>query len=299
MKKIADGFLGEKGITLPYNIYHSLANSEICKQLYLTHIGYYPNAKFHYVERLKGTKENIFIYCVEGEGWVQFDEFKINVSKHQCFILPPNKYHAYGANNQNPWSIYWFHFCGEHSAMFQPIIGKSIKMDDVNNGRLDDRFSLFEEMYENLDMGYSPENLEYVSFCLMHFLATIKYLAQYRAICTLKEPDVIQKSIIYMKNNLEKKITLEDISQYAGYSISHFGALFAERTSFSPMVYYNQLKMQRACSYLQFSDKKIKEIAYLLGFYDPFHFSKAFHSEMGMTPKAFRIKYQLSKNQYD
>ncbi len=58
------------------------------------------------------------------------------------------------------------------------------------------------------------------------------------------------------------------------------------------MVYYNQLRIQRACSYLQFSGMKIKEIAFELGFYDPYHFSKAFVREMGVTAKTYREKYQ-------
>jgi len=57
------------------------------------------------------------------------------------------------------------------------------------------------------------------------------------------------------------------------------------------MGYYNQLKIQRACSYLQFSDLKIKEIAFRLGYYDPFHFSKSFKKETRLTPKEYRQKY--------
>jgi transcriptional regulator GlxA family with amidase domain len=99
-----------------------------------------------------------------------------------------------------------------------------------------------------------------------------------------------------MKDNIEKKITLEDIANHVGYSPSHFGSLFASKTSYSPMEYYNQLKIQRASSYLQFSDLKIKEIAFRLGYYDPFHFSKAFKQEMEITPKEYRTKY---KNELD
>lgn len=61
------------------------------------------------------------------------------------------------------------------------------------------------------------------------------------------------------------------------------------------MEYYNSLKIQRACSYLQFSDLKIKEIAFRLGYYDQFHFSKAFKKEMELTPKEYRKKYQEVK----
>jgi transcriptional regulator GlxA family with amidase domain len=102
----------------------------------------------------------------------------------------------------------------------------------------------------------------------------------------------MQKSILYMKDNLENKVALKDLAGYAGYSISRFAALFREKTQYSPMDYYNQLKIQRACSYLQFSELTIKEIAFRLGFYDPFHFSKAFKQEMEITPKEYRERYK-------
>ena len=292
MEKIADGFKGEKAIITPYNIRHYQSKNEITKQLYLTHIGYYPKALFHFRERAEGINENIFIYCEEGIGWVEYKGEKYELSKNQAFILPANQAHAYGSGSSNPWSIYWFHFKGENVDLFSSIIGQVIHVEESDKSRYKDRFLLFEEMYQNLAMGYSPENLEYISFCLRYFLASLKYLNQYREIKNVKETDVVQKSILFMKENLESKITLKEIAESMGYSSSRFGAIFTEKTSYSPMDYYNQLKIQRACSYLQFSDLKLKEIAFRLGFYDPFHFSKAFKQEMEITPKEYRKRYK-------
>jgi AraC-like DNA-binding protein len=294
MEKIADGFKGEKAIITPYNIRNYQSNNEITKQLYVTHIGYYPKAKFHFRERAEGTNENIFIYCVDGSGWVQHKEEKYILHNNQAFILPSNEAHAYGSDNSNPWSIYWVHFKGENASMFSSVMGRIITLSESDKSRYHDRFLLFEEMYQNMEMGYRPENLEYVSFCLRYFLASVKYLNQYREIKNVKELDVIQKSILFMKENLEKKITLNDIANNIGYSGSRLGALFIQKTSYSPMDYYNQLRIQRACSYLQFSDLKLKEIAFRLGFYDPFHFSKAFKQEMEITPKEYRSRYKDS-----
>jgi len=292
MEKIAEGFKGERAIIIPYNIRNYQAVNEITKQLYITHIGYYPNAKHHFRERANGTDENIFIYCESGNGWVSYGGEKYELTANKAFILPANEMHAYGAAGSSPWSIYWFHFCGKNIHLFSSIIGKLIHLEESDKSRYSDRFLLFEEMYQNLGMGYSPENLEYVSFCLMHFLASIKYLNQFREIKKVKEFDVVQKSILYMKDNLEEKISLDDIARHVGYSSSRFGTVFSEKTSYSPMEYYSQLKIQRACSYLQFSDLKLKEIGYRLGYYDPFHFSKAFKQEMGITPKEYRKRYK-------
>ena len=220
-----------------------------------------------------------------------YKDEKVLLHRNQLFILPKNEAHAYAADTRDPWSIYWIHFNGEDTDMFFSIIGKKIDTGESHSGRIEDRLALFEEIYQNLDMGYNPDNLEYTSYCLSYLLASIKYITQFREIKNTKEMDVIQKSILFMKNNLEQNIDLEDIAQHLGYSPSHFGNIFQKKTSYSPMGYYNQLKIQRACSYLQFSDLKIKEVAFRLGYYDPFHFSKAFKKETRLTPKEYRQKY--------
>lgn len=42
----------------------------------------------------------------------------------------------------------------------------------------------------------------------------------------------------------------------------------------SPINYFNQLKIQKACQLLDFTDKKAKEIAFELAFNDPYYFQK-------------------------
>ncbi len=290
-EKIAEGFKGERAIIIPYNIRAQQAVNKISKNLYVTHIGFYPYAKYHYRQRKKGANQNIFIYCSEGKGWIIYNDEKYHLSRNECFILPANEFHSYGADLVNPWSIYWIHFLGEEVYNFSSLIGKKTSIPDSDDSRHYDRFQIFEEIYQNLEMGYNPENLEYASFCLMHFLASIKYLNQFREVENVKEMDVIQRSILFMKDNLENKVTLENIANHVGYSPSHFGSLFLNKTSYSPIEYYNQLKIQRACNFLQFSDLKIKEIAYKLGYYDPFHFSKSFKKEINLTPMEYRKKY--------
>ena len=290
--KIADGFYGEKAIIIPSSIRELQQLNEITKQLHITHIGYYPTAKHHFIEREHGTPEYILVYCLEGEGWVKFADEKLKVTPNTCFILPADKYHSYGATNHNPWSIHWFHFQGTHVKWFSNIIGKLISFKENSGQSLQHRESLFDEMFQNLEMGYQQESLEYISICLTSFLGSIKYVTQFDTVSRLENLDVIQRSILFMKDNIEEKITLDEIAQHVGYSASHFGAIFLSRTKYSPMVYLNQLKIQRACALLQFSNLKIKEIAYKLKFYDPYHFSKAFSSEMELTPRDYRNKYQ-------
>lgn len=292
METIAEGFKGEKAIVTPYTIREYQAKNMVTQQLYITHIGYYPNAKHHYRTRQEGGTENILIYCAEGSGWVEHNGIRHILKRNQGYLIPQGDAHSYGSNLQRPWSIYWLHFKGTRANIFTSITNNIINLEDTDSSRQADRLQLFKEIFQNLEMGYQPENLEYISFCLMYFLASLKYVTQYREINRVKVDDVIQKSIIYMKDNLENKITLEDIAHHVSYSKSHLISVFTEKTSYSPIIYYNQLRIQRACTYLQFSDLKIKEIAYRLCFYDPFHFSKSFLKEMEISPSEYRKKYK-------
>lgn len=92
----------------------------------------------------------------------------------------------------------------------------------------------------------------------------------------------------YMKNNLPQKLSLEDIAGHVGYSPSHFGQVFLKKTGQTPLNYFNQLKIQKACQLLDFSELKIKEIAEELGFYDQYHFSKVFFKQIGEPPTQYK-----------
>lgn len=291
MDQIADGFKGERAIVVPYSVRNFQFENELTKNLFVTHIGYYPNAKYHFRKRSKGALEHILIYCENGKGFITLENEQFSLTKNQAFIIPAHKAHGYKAEISKPWSIYWLHYKGIQTALHSSVYGKIINLDDA---RSSDRLNLFEEIYQNLEMGFSPQNLEYSSICLQHFLASIKYTDQYLKIKTADTEvlDIIPMSIIYMKNNLNTKITLQEIARHVGYSGSYFGALFLEKTSFTPMEYYNQLKIQKSCSLLQFSTMKIKEIAYFLGYYDPFHFSKSFKLIMEISPREYRLRYK-------
>lgn len=289
---IADTFKDERIIVVPNSIRLTCERSTITSQMFISHIGYYPNTQNHHRERMDGCNENILLYCIEGRGWISYKDTNYFLSQNQVFIIPAREAHAYGSVRNDPWRIYWLHFQGTLAYQFSSIMGRVINIQEADSNRYADRIQLFEEIYRNLEKGYTPQNLEYTTYCLLHFLASLKYIDQYREIKKMPDNNVIQKSINYMKNNLEHPIELSDIARYAGYSESRLNSLFKAKFSIPPMAYYTHLKILRSCSYLQFSNLKIKEIAFRLGFCDPFHFSKTFQREMHTSPREYRKKNQ-------
>lgn len=103
MPRIKDGFKGERAIVLPAFLIEELKQDPLGSELYITDIGYYPHACFHYRKRdTEEVTEFILIYCMEGEGWFELDKHQYAVTANQFFILPEHQAHAYGSNEENP-----------------------------------------------------------------------------------------------------------------------------------------------------------------------------------------------------
>lgn len=290
MIKKKEGFVGQRAIVIPYEIRQKIENNDLTKLLHVTDVGFYPCAQKHYRRRDKGIEQHILIYCYEGEGWYNIGAGRTTVKANNFFIIEAGIPHIYGASEKEPWSIYWMHFAGEKSTLFKSVFNKTMAIEYSLTARYQDRVLMFEEIIQNLYMGYSIENLEYVTLCLWHLLGSFYYIPQFREVNKPKPVDVIQKVIAFMKTNTSHRLTLEEIAQSVKYSPSYLSNIFTQRTGMTPIDYFNHLKIQRACVLLDFSEMKIKEIAFELGFSDQYYFSKVFAKYMAMSPLAYKKK---------
>lgn len=256
MIKKKDGFSGERAIVLPQFIVHEMEENPISACLHITDIGYYPKAKFHFIERKESISQYVFIYCYEGTGWYQLNGKKYIVNANEYFILPAGTPHSYGSADDSPWTIYWIHFKGKLAPYFSIQSSYPMEIKPGIHSRINNRIDMFEEILHTLEMGYSHENLLYACSIFHHYLGTLRYLQQYREAIQQDSntTDIITETIHYMKENIERKLTLKEIAKHTGYSISYFSALFSQRTGYAPLVYFNMLKIQQACSLLDFTN---------------------------------------------
>jgi AraC family transcriptional regulator of arabinose operon len=283
-----DGFPGQISFVLPDKIILTMKENSMISGLYLTDIGYYPHARYHFRKRPMGSSQYILIYCVEGKGEIRLNEITHIVPPDHFFIIPAGKPHSYHSDKQNPWSIYWIHFSGCKSELYAKYSCQSIAIDRGTASRINDREDLFTEIFRNLDRGFSIETLEYVNLCLPHLLASFTHLNQFRLIKESGEKDPVTQSINFMLEHLNKKLKLEEIASGTSLSASHYSRIFQNRTGHSPIEYFNQLKIQRACRLLDNSGWMIADVSREMGFEDQFYFSRVFHKVMGMSPAKYR-----------
>jgi AraC family transcriptional regulator, arabinose operon regulatory protein len=293
MAKIKSGFKGERAIVLPTPIIADYRNDPLGILLYISDIGCYPKADFHYRRRSKEeVLQYILIYCLEGEGWFELESIRQKVTAHHVFILPKGKAHVYGCQHDNPWTIYWIHFDGEKAGFFAEGMDKPLCISPQEDSRIKERLNLFEEIFSTLKNGYRKDNLAYSSTCLFHFLGSLKYIGAFResVSSSLQPRDMADEAIHMMRENINKRLTLKEISDYIGLSSSHFSNLFHQKTGFAPLYYFTHLKIQEACHHLDFSNLKINQISMMIGMEDALYFSRCFSKIMGISPSEYRRK---------
>jgi len=288
MIKKMEGFPGEIIIVIPGKIIEDIKQNPLINGLYVTDIGYYPNARFHYRDRKEGISEHILIYNLEGKGWIRIGSKEHIILPNHFFVIPANTPHTYFADEENPWNIYWVHFAGEKSHLFSKITGRTNLITPSPVSRKKERIDIFTEILVNLSMGYSRENLEYANLCLWHLMASFMYINQFRQILQGTYPDLPSQAINFMRENINKPLKLYDIANSTGYSTSHFSRIFSDKTGQSPMEYFNHLKMQEACRWLDTTKLVIGEIASNIGYSDPYYFSRTFKRIMRQSPNHYR-----------
>ena len=289
--KKRDGFAGELLISIPQNVLAgAIQKGQILPhQLYVSHIGYFPKALYHYCQRPQGCVDNILFYCVQGKGYYTLDGHTFTLNPNQYVIVPAtDKPLVYWSDTEDPWSIYWVHFTSDALQAFNRAYHIVPEQGPQYIPHNEKGIRIWEEMYENLSRGYSTENLMNTNLCLYHLIATFVFSQQQNQNSSSPEKAIIRETIDYMKNNLDKTIRIEDFADLNKYSVSHFSKLFRLTTGMSPIEYFIHLKMQKACQLLYTEDSRVKQIAALLGYDDPYYFSRLFKKYMNTSPETYR-----------
>ncbi len=105
----------------------------------------------------------------------------------------------------------------------------------------------------------------------------------------------IHKVQDYIENHIGQPMSLEELSNAAGFSKYHFSRIFQGILQ-EPLAHYvSRIRLERSLFLLAHrEDKNITEIAYELGLSDSAVFSRAFKNYYGVSPSEYRKEY--SKN---
>lgn len=93
-----------------------------------------------------------------------------------------------------------------------------------------------------------------------------------------------------MEENLEDALSIPQICKRVRLSQRQLDRLFAQFVRKSPVLYYRDIRLDRARSLVTQTDMRLSEVAVASGFSSQGHFSRAYRERFGLAPRADRVE---------
>jgi len=126
------------------------------------------------------------------------------------------------------------------------------------------------------------------SLCFLLADLMNKYIDNLIPFSYIKNADILNKAIHFMRHNCDKKICLEDIAKIVFLSPTYFSKIFKQETGQSFNAYLNRLRVEKSKKLLLQSRLHLVDIANLSGFEDQSYYTKVFKRVTGMSPNQYR-----------
>ena len=121
--------------------------------------------------------------------------------------------------------------------------------------------------------------VSFISVCL----ANISKIGREKKSADYKDRTAMYESLSYIKSNYDKKITIKEISDIAGYSIPQYSRIIKKYTGMTFLDYLNNYRVNRVCIDIK-KGMNISESAYNNGFGSLANFNRIFKGIHKVTP---------------
>ena len=115
------------------------------------------------------------------------------------------------------------------------------------------------------------------------------------AIYRFPDDKKLDELISYLKRNIDRPLTVNELSEATLISVAKIRKLFYKKHTCAPMQYFNQLKLEAAIELMCNTSLGYAEIAARLGFSNAAYFSKFFKNKTGMSPSEYIKSLKSSK----
>ncbi len=189
-------------------------------------------------------------------------------------------YHVHASVTQNQVATYTVNFIltAEEEIRLQ---NKIAKIATCTDGRL---IAGAEQLHRAIYEQPEPQNLVKIKSAFFSLLDLIGEVAN----ADQDSYYPIRAGVKALQTEWNQNRKVEEYAALCGISPAYFYRCFKNWCGQSPVEYRNRLRMRYAADLLNHTDMQVGEIAAMVGFEDPFYFSRIFTAQFGRSPRQYR-----------
>lgn len=247
-------------------------------------------------------------YVTRGEIALFLDEKRVIVTEHELVLLSPNKKHSYFSEKGNENQAFVICFDSFSQALnavseyvFAPDSVQLICMEKI----MEESATTFHmNEREHLEVLKAPRfggqqalllQLEYLLISLVRRMSVEKNSDIVFFSDESFYADLVNVIVRFLRENVSKKLTLNDICGKFSYSKSFLCKIFKEEKGVTLITYFNRLKVEEAKRMLAESTQSVTHIADSLGFREVKYFDAIFKKYTGTSPVSYRENVTKNK----
>ncbi|MBP3360628.1 MAG: helix-turn-helix transcriptional regulator [Clostridia bacterium] len=222
----------------------------------------------------------IILFSIKGEGILEYLGHEYRIAENQVIFIDSHKYHKYRSAGGKDWEFYFMLIYGAGvKAYYDILFSEKYYVLEFFDSNIIKRF-MDDMLY--LDDRHSPQFPLWACKQLNDFLIQLSFLnSEYG---NQEFSDVLE----YIEDNIDKKISIEELADICKMSKFHFLRKFKGVYSETPYMYITRMKVNKAKNLLVTTNDTIDEISIKVGFNDTNTFIRSFKKHTGKTPNKYR-----------
>jgi AraC family transcriptional regulator of arabinose operon len=252
--------------------------------------GLYHRKKWYRTQRAHGTQDWLLIYTLGGCGRFCHANGELLAKRGDIVLLRPGAPHDYGIESRlRQWDLLWAHFVPRpewFSWLDWPEEAPGLMRLTISDAEIrhniERRFTdVYRLSLRHLRMGDS-----FALNALEEVLLWCDSVNPRREEAGLDAR--IRRALDYLSQNFTQPVTLAALARHCGLSVSRLAHLFREQVGKTPQQFWELQRVNRARQLLEFTQHPVSEVAYEVGYQNPFYFSLRFKRHTGLSPRAYR-----------